>query len=60
MCMYLAWGGVEVEAGEWMRELALVFTSLVGNGGLCDVCLCLGCSGVGIVDGEWVWAWIMV
>ena len=30
-------------AGKWMRGLGLVL----------DVCLCLGCSGMGVEDGEW-------
>ena len=37
-----------------MRELGLGFTNHVGTGGVLDVCLCLGCGGVG---GEWVGAW---
>ena len=49
MCMLLALGG------EWMRGLGLGFSSPVGTGGVLDVCLCLGCVGVGGVDGEWIW-----
>ena len=37
--------------GEWMRELGLGFTNLVGTG---EMCLCFGCGGVG---GEWVGGW---
>ena len=39
--------------GEWMRVLGLGFTNHVGTGGVFDVCLCLGCGGVGCVDGDW-------
>ena len=34
-----------------MRGLGLGFTNPVGIGRVLDVCLCLGCGGVG---GEWV------
>ena len=37
-----------------MRGLGLDFTKPVGIGGVLDVCLCFGCSGVGGVAGEWV------
>ena len=37
--------------GEWMRGLGFGFTNPVGTGGMFNVCLCLGCGGVG---GEWV------
>ena len=40
--------------GEWMRGLGWGFTNPVGTEGVFDVCLCLGCSGVGAVCGEWV------
>ena len=43
--MYLFGSG-----GEWIRELGLV--NPVGTGGVLDVCLWLGCGGVG---GERVW-----
>ena len=36
---------------EWMRGLGLGFTNPMGTGGVLDMCMCLGCSGVG---GEWV------
>ena len=36
-----------------MRALGLGFTNPVGTEGVLDVCLCLGCGGVG-VGGEWV------
>ena len=42
-----AWLG----AGEWMRGLRLGFTNHVGTGGVLDVCLCLGCGGMGGVGG---------
>ena len=53
MCMCLARGGVDGEGDEWMRGLGLGlgFANPVGTGGVLDVCLCFGCSGV---DGEWV------
>ena len=34
--------------------MGLGFTNSVRTGGVLDVCLCLGCGGVGGVDGEWV------
>ena len=46
--------------GEWMRELGLGFTNLVGTGGVLDMCLCFGCGDVGGVCGEWVGAWTRV
>ena len=39
MCMCLARGGVGGEGGEWMRELGLGFTNLLGTGGVLDMCL---------------------
>ena len=48
----LALGVVGVEGGEWMRELGLGFTNPVGTGGVLDVCLCFGCSGVSGVGGS--------
>ena len=32
--MFLAWGGVGGEGGEWMRDLGLGFTNPVGTGGV--------------------------
>ena len=40
--------------GEWMRGLGLGFTNPVKTGGVLDVCLCLGCVGVGDAGREWV------
>ena len=40
--------------GEWKMELGLGFTNPVGTGGVLDMGLCFGCSGVGGVSGEWV------
>ena len=40
--------------GERMRGLGLGFTNPVGTEGVLDVCLCLGCGGMGGVVGEWV------
>ena len=48
---------------EWMREFGLGFTNPMGTGGVLDMCLCVGCGGVGVVGGvggEWVWAWTRV
>ena len=42
---------VWVEREVSMRELGLGFTNPVGTGGVLEMCLCLGCGGVG---GEWV------
>ena len=47
VCVWI--GAKWVEIG-----LGLGFTNRVGTGGVLDVCLCLGCSGVGDADGEWV------
>ena len=44
-------------------RLDLGFTNPVGTGGVLDVCLCLGCGGIGCVGGageEWEGAWNMV
>ena len=38
--------------GEWIIGLCLGFTNHVGAGGVLDMCLCLGCSGVGSVYGK--------
>ena len=47
---------MRVGGGEWVRELGLGFTNTVGIGGVWDVCMCLGCSGVsGVGEGSgWV------
>ena len=37
-----------------MRGLGLGFTNPVGTGGVLDVCLYLGCGGIGGVDEELV------
>ena len=52
MCM--VWDGVGVVAGEWVRGYGLGFTTPIGTGGVCDVCLCLGCIGLGGVMVELV------
>ena len=39
--------------GKSMRGLGFGFTNPVGTGGVLNVCLCLGCSGVGVIGGEW-------
>ena len=52
MCMCLARGGV---LGEGVSGLGLGFTNPVRTEGVLDVCLCLGCGGMGGVGGEWVW-----
>ena len=33
--------------GEWIRGLSLGFTNPVETRGVLEVCLCLGCDGVG-------------
>ena len=43
-----------------MRELGLGFTNPVAIGGVLELCLCLGCCGVGDVDEEWVGPWSRV
>ena len=53
-CMYLVRNAVGGEVVEWLRGLGLGFTNPVGIWGVLDVCLCLGCAGVGSVGGEWV------
>ena len=37
-----------------MRGLGLGFTNPVGPRGVCEVCMCFCCGGVGVVGGEWV------
>ena len=51
-CVWL--GAAWKERGEWMRGLGFGFTNLVGTGGVLHVWLCLGCSGMGGVGGEWI------
>ena len=50
--------------GEWMRGLGLGFTNPVRTGGVLDVCLCLGCCGVGRgsgpVSGGVGWCYVCV
>ena len=41
--------------GEWIRGLG--FTNPVGTGGVLDVCLCLGCGGVGGGRVAWNRVW---
>ena len=50
MCMCLCRGSVGREGDECMRGLGLGlgFSNPVGTGGVLDVCLCLGCGGVGL------------
>ena len=43
-----------------MRGFCLGFTNPVGRKGVLDVCLCLGCGGVGGTSGEWVGTWTRV
>ena len=45
------WGRRGWRGGEWMRVLGLGFTKSVRTGGVLDVCLCLGCGGVGGIGG---------
>ena len=54
MYMCLARGGLGGEGGKWMRGLGLGLTNHVGRGGVLDMCLYLGCGGVGGVCGELV------
>ena len=67
MCMYLAWGSVGIEGGEWMGELGFGFTNPVRTGGMLDVCLCCGgVRGGGLVrglrlgSGEVGWCYVCV
>ena len=39
---------------EWIRGLGLGFTNHVGTGRVWELCLCLGCGGVGFVGEEWL------
>ena len=53
MCMWFARGGAGGEGGgEWMRELSLGLTNLMGTGRVLDVCF--GCGSVFGVGREWV------
>ena len=46
--MYVFGSGRRGRRGvNWMRGLVLGFTNPVGTGGVLDVCLYLGCGGVG-------------
>ena len=36
------------------ESIGVGFNNPVGTGGVLDVCLCLSCSGVGGVGGEWL------
>ena len=45
--MCLARIGVGREGCEWMRGLGLSLTNHMGTGEVLDVCMCLGCGGVG-------------
>ena len=60
-CVRWVWLSAAWERGErigfGVRGLGLGFTIPVGTGGVLDVCLCLGCGGVGSVGGECVGAW---
>ena len=51
MCMCLARGGVGGEGGEWMRELGLGFTNLLGTGGVLDMSCVLVAVVWGVVRG---------
>ena len=59
VCVWLRVVWVERQ-GEWMRGLGLGFTNPVGTGGVLDVCLCFGCSGVGRGLGLGVVGWCYV
>ena len=52
ICVRLGTAWEERGGFEWMRGLGLGFTNTVGTRGVLDVCLCLGCGGVGCVAGE--------
>ena len=47
--------------GEWMRGFGLAFTNSAGTRGVLNVCLCLGCGGVGGLGRKcvgacnWIW-----
>ena len=56
MCMCLARGGVGGVEGEWVTGLGMDFTNSGRTWGKWDMCVCLGCGGVGVggVGREWV------
>ena len=56
MRMCLARVGVGEMRGEWIKGLCLGFTNSVETMGVLDVCL--GCSSVAGVGGEWVGSWV--
>ena len=39
-------------------RIGCVFYQLCGNRGMLDICLCVGCGGVGGVSGEWVGSFV--
>ena len=47
--VYVFGSGRRMWRGEWMRGLCIALTIPVGTWGVLDVCLCLGCGGVGWV-----------
>ena len=53
-CVCVGSGWNKRRGGEWMRGLGLGFTNPVETRGWFDVCLCLGCCGVGGVGEECV------
>ena len=48
VCVWLGRHGWE--GGEWVKRFGLGFNNPVRTGEMLEVCLCLGCGGVG---GEW-------
>ena len=42
------------------QRIGLGLSNPVGTGGVFDVCLCLGCGGLGGVCVEWVGVWTKV
>ena len=46
--------GVRGVRGEWVTGLGLEFTNSGRTWGKWDMCLCIGCGGVGVVGGECV------
>ena len=47
-CVKCVWGGMGGVGSEWVRGLGVGFTNPVGTEGVWDMCLDLGCSGVGV------------